>query len=92
MPIFCQENVHFRKRHTALKLKFIKKRSISQKHCVLMFFFFNFLTKNPCFQAHIWSKKRQLCQKYTLLWAKKVNKMSLFSDLHKSKCYHAHIL
>ena len=35
--------------------------------------------KNPCCQAHIWSKERQSCQNYTLFWVKKVAGMPFFS-------------
>ena len=41
-------------------------------------FFSKFSWKTPCSHAHDWSKKRKFCQNYTLLWAKKVNRMPFF--------------
>ena len=80
MPIFCQKNRPFSKKQAALMTIFCqKKRPFSQKHGALMSFFSNFSWKTPCFHAHIWSKKRQFCQNYTLLWAKEVKRMPFFS-------------
>ena len=56
-------------------------------------FFSNFSWETPCSHAHDWSKKRKFCQNYTLLWAKKVNRMPFFSDFSRKKhCFHVHIL
>ena len=57
-----------------------------------MSLFFNFFMKTPCSHAHDWSKKRKFCQNYTLLWAKKINRMPFFSDVHEKITAFAHIL
>ena len=51
-------------------------RSQISKHGALSFFF-KFFMKSCC-HAHDWPTKRQFCQNYTLLWAKKVNRMPFF--------------
>ena len=50
-----------------------------------MSFIFNFLLKNPAAVISIsYSiKKRQFCQNCIILWIKKVNRMSFFSDFHR---------
>ena len=53
------------------------------KHGALSFFF-NFFMKS-CSHAHDWPTKRQFYQNYTLLWAKKVNRMPFFSDFSRKK-------
>ena len=45
-------------------------------------FFFKFFKKSCC-HAHDWPTKRQFCQNYTLLWAKKVNRMPFFPISHE---------
>ena len=83
----------FSKKHTALMPIFCQKNVHSLKNNAPMSFFSNFSWKTPCCHAHIWSKKRQFCQNYTILWAKKVNRMPFFSDFsRKNLCSHAHIL
>ena len=68
-PIFCQKKVHSLKNTLLLCPYFVKKRPFSQKHNAPMSFFSNFSWKTPCCHAHIWSKKRQFCQNYAILWA-----------------------
>ena len=82
------------KKQTALKSMFHQKNVHSLKNTVLSCHLFSsFLWKTPCCQAHIWSKKRQICQNYTIFWVQKVNRMPLFSDFHgKIICSNAHIL
>ena len=86
---------------------FLKICEILSQNTVLSCpFFSNFSWKTPCSHAHDWSKKRKFCQNYTLLWAKKVNRMPFFSDfsrknhwlmsffssfLWKTPCCQAHI-
>ena len=91
--IFCQKKVHSLKNTLLLCPYFVKKTSILSKTQCSHVIFFKFFMKNPCCHAHIWSKKRQFCQNYTILWAKKVNRMPFFSDFsRKNYCSHAHIM
>ena len=60
-----------------------KKHQFFQKQGDLILFVFNFSRKTRCCHVHIWSKKRQFCQNYTILLAKKVNRMPFLSDFHK---------
>ena len=46
--------------------------------------------KTPCVHAHIWSKKRQFCQIYTL-WPKKWIGCHFFGYFTKHFCSNAHI-
>ena len=93
MPIFCQKYVHSLKITLLSCPYFIKKTSILSKSRCSHVIFSNFSLKTPCCHVHIWSKKRQFCQNYTILWAKKVNRMPFFSDFtRKNQCCHAHIL
>ena len=50
---------------------FVKKTFIISKTRCSHVIFFNFFMKNPCCHTHIWSKKHQFCQNYTILWDKK---------------------
>ena len=52
---------------------------ISNAQCSLVIFFQIF---HDC-HVHIWSIKCQFCQNYTILWAKKVNKMPFFPIFHE---------
>ena len=67
MPIFCQENVHCQKIQCS-QVHILSKNVQSLKNTVLWCQFLKFFTKTPCCQAHIWLKKRQFCQNYTILW------------------------
>ena len=62
---------------------FVQKTSILKKHGALMPIFCRKNArslKNTLFSFH----RRQFCQNYTILWAKKVNRTPLFSDFsHK---------
>ena len=82
IPIFCQENVHSQKKTLFSSQYFIKKRAVSQKHYFDVIFS-KFSRKTLCCQAHIWSKKRQFCQNYTILWAKKVDRMPFKKNARK---------
>ena len=65
---------------------FLKKTTIlTQKHSSFKYFFSKFSWKTPCCHVHIWLNKRQFCQKYALLWAKKVNRMPFFLIFHEKK-------
>ena len=44
----------------------------------------NVLWKTPCWHAHIWSKKRQLCQNYIILWAKQSIGYRFFPTSHEN--------
>ena len=46
---------------------------------------FNFFMKTPCCYAHIWSKKHQFGQNYTILWVKKINRSDFFFRLFTKK-------
>ena len=73
---------------------FRQKNVHSLKNTVLSCHLFSsFLWKTPCCQAHIWSKKRQFCQNYTIFWVQKVNRLPFFSDFDGIIiCSNAHIL
>ena len=53
------------------------------KYGALMFFFSKFFMKNSLLSCTWLVKKRKFCQNYTLLWAKKVNRMPFISDFTK---------
>ena len=53
------------------------------KYGALMFFFFKFVMKNFLLWCTWLVKKCKFCQNYTLLWAKKVNRMPFFSDFSR---------
>ena len=67
-----------------------KKMSIFSKNGALMSFFFKLCMKNALLSCTWLVKKRQVCQNYTLLCPKKVNRMIFFPK--KNNCFHAHIL
>ena len=57
--------------------------SLSKTMCFHVIFFI-FLWKTSCCHAHIWSQKTSVCQTYTILLVKKVNKKSPFYfDFHE---------
>ena len=93
MPIFYQKNVHSLKNTMLSCPHFVKKTStLSITQCSHVIFFTSFM-KNPPVSCPYLVKKRQFCQNYTILWAKKVNRMPFFSDFsRKNHCSHAHIL
>ena len=92
-PYFVKKIVHSLKNRLLSWPYFVKKTSILLKTRCSYVIFSNFSWKTPCCHAHIWSKKRQFCQNYTILWAKKVNRMPFFSDFsRKNYCSHAHIM
>ena len=43
----------------------------------------NFSGKYPCCHADIWSKLRQFCQYYTILWSKKVSRTPFLPIIHE---------
>ena len=92
MPILSK-NFHSQKNTLLPFPYFVKKTSILSKiECYHAIFINNFI-KNPCYHAHIQSKKRQICQNYKILWAKKVNRLPFFPHFSRKKqCSHAHIL
>ena len=74
MPIFCPLS-----KNTLLSCPyFVKKTSTFSKTRCSHVIFSNFSWKSPCCHAHIRSKKRHICQNYTILWAKKVNRVLFF--------------
>ena len=81
--VFCEKNIQSLTNMWLSSPYFAKKKSILSKHGARTSFFFNFFMKNPCGHAHDWSNKRQFCQNYTLLWAKKVNRMDFFPIFHE---------
>ena len=71
----------------------IKKSSILWKTQCSHVIFSIFFSKNQQLLCPYLVKKRQFCQNYTILWAKKVNRMPFFSDFpRKNNNSHAHIL
>ena len=78
-----KKNVHYLKTKCSHAHILSKKRQLSKK-TLLSYNFFQIFHENPqtC-QTHIWSKKRQFCENYTILWAKKVKRMPFFSDLSR---------
>ena len=67
VPIIYQKNVHSLKKTLVSSPLFVKKKVHSLKNSLLSYNFFNFFMKNPYFHAHIWYKKRQFYQNYTIL-------------------------
>ena len=64
---------------------FVEKTSnLSKILCSHVIFFFKFEMKNPAAVMPIsyLIKKRQFCQNWFILWIKKVNRMSFFSDFN----------
>ena len=84
----------FSKKHVALMPIFCQKMSIFSQHGALISFFSNFSWKTPFGHAHDWSKKRQFCHNYTLLWARNINRLPFFflPIFTKNHCSHAHTL
>ena len=68
----------FSKKHNVLIPIFNQKIVHSLKNTVFSCHFFNFFFKKPTAVMPIFGKKRQFCQNYTILWAKKVNRMPFF--------------
>ena len=69
-----------------------KKHQFFQKQGDLILFVFNFSRKTCCCHVHIWSKKRQLCQNYTIFCVQKSNRMPFFSDFsRKNNCSYTHV-
>ena len=92
MLIFCQENVHSLKSTLSSCLYFVQKNVHSRKNNVLSCYFFsNFYEKPPAVTSIFGPKKRQFCQTYTILLAKKVKRMSFFRFLRKNHFSHAHM-
>ena len=66
-PYFVKKTSTLKKIHCS-QVHILSKNVQSLKNTVLWCQFFKFFTKTPCCQAHIWLKKRQFCQNYTILW------------------------
>ena len=81
----------FFKKHTDVMPIFCRKTSILSKHSALLPFSSIFSWKNPCCHARIWLKKCHVCHSYTILWAKKVNRISFYRSFHEKKKSYAHI-
>ena len=92
-PYFVKKIVHSLKNRLLSWPYFVKKNVHSLKNTVLLCHFFKFFMKNLLLSCPYLVKKRQFCQNYTILWAKKVNRMPFFSDFsRKNYCSHAHIM
>ena len=97
-PLQCSHfvtNLHSQKKICPQAYILSKKRQFFQKHCVPMWFFFFKLVmkKHPAVMPIFGQEKYRFCQNYTILWAKKVNRMAFFSDFsQKNNFCHAHIL
>ena len=90
---YCDKNVNFLKKHTALMPILSNKRQLSQKHSALISFYSIFscktsilskiqcyhaiFIKNPYYYAHIQSKKRQIYNR--ICFFRFFTKKSLFS-------------
>ena len=72
MPVFCQKTSIFSKT-PSFHARILSKNVHSQKHIVLMSFFFNIFMKNLCCNANIWSKNVNSV-KITLLYGPKKSK------------------
>ena len=92
MPVFCQKNVQSLT-HCSHAHILSKKLALSQKHLVSCHFF-KFFMKNPLLSCLYLVKKCPFCQKYTILWTKKINRMPFFFSNFSAKnhCFHANIL
>ena len=81
--LFCQKNLQSPKNTMFSYLYLIKKSSILWKtqcsHVIFSIFFF----KNQMLLCPNLVKKRQFCQNYKILWAKKVYRMPFLSDFHE---------
>ena len=87
------KNRQFSKKHIALMSIFCQKNVHSPKNTVLLFHFFQIFLQRTNGDAHFWSNKDQFCQNFTILRAKKLNRMPFFPILHEKKpCSHVHIL
>ena len=73
MPIYCRKNVHSLKNTMLSFPYFVKKTLILSKTRCSSVLFFDIIMKNPLLSCPYFVKKRQICQKYTILWAKKAN-------------------
>ena len=73
------------KKYIALMPIFCRKNVHSLRSNVLMSLFLAFTINTPCCHAHIWSKNRQFCQNYIILWIKKVNRMLFFFPIFHGK-------
>ena len=91
MPIFCQQNANSLKTHFS-HVHIFSKNINSLKHTVVSYHFFQSCYEKPLAVVPIVGQKnRQFCQNYTILWAKKVNRMP-FSPYfsRKNNFSHAH--
>ena len=84
MPIFCKEDVNYRKKNLLSSPYFIKKTSALSKTRCSDVIFSKILWKTPsCLSRPYLIKKRQLCQNYTLLCAKTI-RCQFFPIFHKN--------
>ena len=73
----------FSKKKTVPMLIFCqKKRSFSWRHYAPMFFFQISHEPQSC-HIHIWIKKRQFWQNYSIWWTQKINRMPFFPIFHE---------
>ena len=94
MLTFCNKPP-FSKKDLPSSLYSLKKTSILSKTlCSHVIFFFKLvMKKHPAVMPIFGQEKYRFCQNYTILWAKKVNRMAFFSDFsQKNNFCHAHIL
>ena len=85
MPMLFQKDVHSLKNTLLSCPYFVEKTSILSKTLYSHIIFLTFKWKTPCCHAHIWSKNRQFCQNYIILWIKKVNRMLFFFPIFHGK-------
>ena len=72
-PYTVKKNVHSLKNTMLLFSYFVKKTSILSKTRGSYVLFFNIVMKTPLLSCPYLVKKYKICQKYAILWAKKVN-------------------
>ena len=93
MYIYFQKRTSILSKDTALMPIFCRKNVHFFKNTVLLCQFFQNFHRKPLAVMPIFDQKHQFYQNYTILWAKKVNRMPFFSDFsRKNHRSHAHIL
>ena len=93
IPVFCQQNAN--SLNTSYShVHFFSKIMNSLKHTVVSCHFFQSCHEKPLAVVPIvGQKKRQFCQNYKILWAKKVNRMTFFPYFSRKKHFSkAHFL
>ena len=81
-PYFVKKTSILKKHATVMPIV-CQKNVHYLKNTMLSCHLFLFFMKNPCFHAHIWSKKHKFCQNYTILWDKIVNRKPFLLIFHQ---------